>query len=100
MWSETVPEVEHKGVRVTPSFDRFRRDVVIMCGYYEAHFNALGEPRLDAKSISFASMDEDEFQGLYSKTIDVVLTKILPRRADLSAETLRAYVDQVLAYDS
>lgn len=100
LWSESMPEIEYKGVRVTPSFDRFRKDLTIMCGYYDAHFNALGEPRLVARSISFANMSEDDFGKLYSKTIDVVLQKILAGRSDMSEERLRQAVDRVLMYDS
>ena len=50
--------------------------------------------------MSFGNMDQDEFEGLYSKTIDVVLTRIYRSvMPNMTAEKLRAAVDAVLAYD-
>lgn len=97
LWVERVPPKEYKGQPVKPSFDRFRKDLIILAGHYDATFNAKGEIRLEAKSISFASMGEDEFEKLYSDTIDVVLQKILAG-TKLTEEQLRNHVEAVLAY--
>ena len=79
MWEP--PEVEpEKGwmKAMTPekSFDRFRKDLIILAGYYEPHYRVNGEVRLEAKSIAFDKMDEDEFAELYSAVLDVILDKI------------------------
>ncbi len=97
IWSETIPQKEYKGQPVKPDFDRFRRDLIILTGRFDATYNARGEVRLEAKSISFGSMGEDEFEKLYSDTIDVVLQKILTG-TKLTEDQLRNYVDNVLAY--
>ena len=97
LWVERVPPKEYKGQPVKPSFDRFRKDLVILAGHYDATFNARGEIRLEAKSISFANMAEDEFEKLYSDTIDVVLQKILTG-TKLTEDQLRNHVEAVLAY--
>ena len=97
LWAERVPPKEYKGQPVKPNFDRFRKDLVILAGHYDATFNAGGEIRLEAKSISFASMGEDEFEKLYSDTIDVVLQKILTGTR-LTEDQLRNHVEAVLAY--
>lgn len=97
LWVERVPPKEYKGRPVKPSFDRFRKDLIILAGHYDATFNAKGEIRLEAKSISFASMGEDEFEKLYSDTIDVVLQKILTG-TKLTEDQLRNHVEAVLAY--
>lgn len=97
LWVERVPPKEYKGQPVKPSFDRFRKDLIILAGHYDATFNAKGEIRLEAKSISFASMGEDEFEKLYSDTIDVVLQKILTG-TKLTEDQLRNHVEAVLAY--
>lgn len=96
-WSEEPRALEYKGEAVQPTFDRFRKDLTVLAGYYIATYNILGEVCLEAKSISFANMQEDEFEGLFSKTIDVVLQKILPRRG-YSEESLRNLVEQVLEF--
>jgi hypothetical protein len=97
IWSERMPPMEYKGQPVRPSFDRFRKDLIILTGNYDATYNARGEVRLEAKSISFASMGEDDFEKLYSKTIDVILQKLLGG-STMTEEQLRAHVDTVLAY--
>lgn len=98
IWADTVPPKEYKGTAVQPSFDRFRKDLIILTGNYEATYNARGEVRLEAKSISFANMGEDEFEKLYSQTINVVLSKILSG-SGMTEEQLRAHVDNVLRYE-
>lgn len=76
---------EYKGEPVQKNFDQFRNDVVVLAGFYESGITLRGETRLVAKSISFANMDQAEFDQLYSKVIDVVLQRILTNytRADL-----------------
>lgn len=50
-----------------------RRDLTITSGYYEEHVNKItGECYRTAKSISFASMDEIEFNGVYNAVKDVI----------------------------
>lgn len=72
-WVETLPPKEYKGQEVTPSFERFRKDLIIWAGYYTPVYAANGEVRLEADSISWAKMREPEFERLYSKTIDAGL---------------------------
>lgn len=97
IWSERVEPMEYKGQPVKPSFDRFRKDLIILTGHFDAVYNARGEVRVEAKSISFANMSEDEFEVLYSDTIDVILRKILNGHG-LTEDQLRQHVDNVLRY--
>ena len=98
IWHETVEPISHKGQEVKPSRDRFRRDLIILSGRFDATYNVLGELRLEAKSISFASMDEIAFEELYSSVIDVALSKVLNGRG-MTPEKVRAAVDRILAFD-
>jgi len=75
-WSETVKPMEFKGRPVLPSFVRFRKDVTIWAGYYDAVVNLKGEVRIEAQSIAWASMDEHTFTKLYDATIQVLLAKV------------------------
>lgn len=72
-WSPLT--AEHNGMPVVKNFDRFRKDVAISSGFYELTVNLRGETRAEAKSISFASMSEEEFEQLYQKTITLFLSK-------------------------
>lgn len=78
-------EATYKGEVIAKSFNQFRNDIVVLAGYYETTVTLKGEVRLVAKSLSFASMEQDEFQKLYSSIINVVLQRILTKytRADL-----------------
>lgn len=79
------PELEHRGLPVGKNFERFRKDCMIAAGFYEPVANLKGEVRAEAKSISFANMEEDEFEKVYSSVVDVLLERVLTKytRADL-----------------
>lgn len=66
-----------EGVKPLKSFNRFRKDLAILSGIYEATYRVDGSVRIEAKSISFGRMSEEEFEELYSNTIDVILERIL-----------------------
>jgi hypothetical protein len=80
---------EYKGEPVQKNFDQFRGDVVILAGYFDTAIRLNGDTRITPKSISFASMGEDEFETLFSATVDVILARILKNYT-------RADVDQVV----
>lgn len=66
---------EHKGLPIQKNFTRFRKDVAIATGFYELTVNINGETRAEARSISFAHMDETDFDQLYQKTISLFINK-------------------------
>jgi hypothetical protein len=70
-------ECEYQGQQVVKSFNQFRDDLTILAGSYDVVYNYKGDIRFEAKSWSFANMDEIEFQVLYSHLIDVILLKVL-----------------------
>jgi len=53
------PEVQYKGHDIQKNFERFRADCIILAGYYDVVPRLNNEPRIEAKSISFANMDEN-----------------------------------------
>lgn len=98
IWAETMKPATYKGQPVRPNMERFRKDLIILAGYYDATYNVRGEVRLDAKSLSWAKMDEETFEKLYSATIDAVLQKVL-NRPDLTPEKVRQAVDELMRFD-
>jgi hypothetical protein len=55
------------------TIEEMRHDLIIVAGYYNEVTNLItGEIIKKANSISFSSMDENEFSELYEKTKDVV----------------------------
>jgi len=61
------------------SFDAYREWVTIQAGYYTEHVYPDGSRNRRAKSISFANMDEIEFQQLYKSALNVLWNYILFR---------------------
>lgn len=97
IWSETMPTMEYKGQRVLPDFERFRKDLTILAGFYRPVFNARGECRLEAESLAFGRMTEERFDKLYSATVDAVLQKVLPN-SGITQDELNAAVEQMVGF--
>lgn len=64
-------------------YDRFRninflrKELMIMIGHVDIHVDMEGEQHLIPLSISFESMDDEEFQSIYSLSVDAVLKYFL-----------------------
>ena len=86
---------EYKGKPVQKNFEQFRRDITILAGFYETAVRLDGSIRITSKSISFASMDETEFEELYSKVIDVLLQRIFTNQTRDDIDTV---VNNILQY--
>jgi hypothetical protein len=84
-----------KGVKPEKSFERFRKDLIILAGHFEAYYRMDGSVRVEAKSISFGSMDQEEFEKLYSATVDVVLKHVLK---NYTREDLDAVINQLIGF--
>lgn len=90
---EHFNNIEYKGTKVLPNFDRFRKDVIIKTGRYTPVFNADGEVRLEADSISFGRMSADEFDKLYSDTVQVALDLL----SNFNEQDITDAIDAVMA---
>ena len=87
--------VEYKGQVIEKNRQRFRKDLIILAGFGEPIFNIKGEVRYEAKSISFAKMNSEDFESLYSKVIDVILRRIL---TNYTRDDLDQIVQKVLNF--
>lgn len=85
----------YKGEPVAKNFDQFRNDVVVLAGYYETTVTMRGDVRLIAKSISFASMGQDEFTALYDAVANVILSRVL---RTYTREDLDTVVEKILGF--
>jgi hypothetical protein len=88
-------ENTYRGEAVRKNFEQFRNDVTVLAGYYETAVTLKGETRLTAKSISFGSMGQDEFEALYSAVVDVVLARILTK---YTRDDLDEVIERLLAF--
>jgi len=55
------------------NFDKLRKDLIVDAGFFDEHTSIWGEIKQEAKSISFASMGEAEFQELYDRVVDSIV---------------------------
>ena len=95
-----APQLEYKGQPVAKNFDRFRRDITILAGHYESTINFRGEVRLEAKSLSFSNMSEDEFETVYRSILNVVWDRVLKSKGYESARQVDGVIDELLRFDS
>lgn len=95
-WEPDRVRYSYKGREIAKNFDKFREDITILAGYYDQVFNIKGEMSLKAKSISFAKMEEDEFERLYNDVADVILARVCTRYAGRAE--LDDVVDRVMRF--
>ena len=79
----------------TRSFETFREELTILAGYYEQHIKIDGSILLKAKSISFGSMDDVAFEGLYNAVATVILNCVL---TDYTRADLDNVIDQAVSF--
>lgn len=89
-------EPTYQGQVVLKEKERFRKDIQILAGYGYPVVNIKGDVRFESKSISFGSMEQPDFEKLYSAVINVILAKVLTTytRADLDE-----VVQKILDFD-
>jgi hypothetical protein len=88
-------EIDSKHGVPKKNFDQFRKDLIILAGYYETIIRLDGSVRIEAKSISFASMKQEEFEKLYSSVLDVILERVYIGR---DAEEVEALAKKTLEF--
>ena len=57
-------------------FDVFRNHMTVLAGYSNEYFSMDGLVRVEAKSLSYGSMDEEEFEKCYNALIQVAMQKL------------------------
>ena len=95
-WDPAGPRKKHRyrGEPIVKNEDQFRKEVTILAGFFEQRYSLDGTMTLDAKSIAFANMEQPEFEDLYSKVADVLLTRVLTK---YTAADLDRVVNEILA---
>lgn len=63
----------HEIYPTNDSFDDFRTRLTFEAGFYETYVNFKGETFAKAKSLKYEKMDEEEFQMVHSRVLDVII---------------------------
>lgn len=89
------PPADYKGMPTVKNFDAFRKQCIIAAGYYVMVYSITGNMQYISKSISFASMEEEEFEQLYSSVIDVLLKYVLK---NYTRDDIDEVINEVLGF--
>ena len=73
------------------NYERFRKEITMLAGYYREVPSIRGGVRYEADSISWAKMDPDTFALMYTATCDVLIKWVL-------REYTREDIDRVLTH--
>jgi hypothetical protein len=73
----------YENQEVYNNMDELRKDLTINAGFFTSRFDFKGVEVIEAKSISFASMDENEFQEFYNRIIDEVIKWLSISKQDI-----------------
>ncbi len=90
-----IEDGPYKGLVPEKDFEVFRKDIVKLAGFVDVFVSADGTAITQAKSVSFDKMEQDEFERLYSATINVLLQLVLRGKTE---RELRAWVDRILHF--
>lgn len=80
MYLNTVGLTRSRDIVLLKHFESFREWATIQAGFYDEYTMPDGSRRRIAKSISFASMDDAEFNGVYQSVLNVLWNYILRRK--------------------
>jgi len=86
------------GMVAAKDFDTFRERVMILAGHCDTVFQLDGSFTLKARSISFASCSELEFQKVYARVLDVIWERIMRDHQYRTPAELDAVVNQLLHF--
>lgn len=98
VWEPLTP-LEYKGLPVAKDFERFRKDMTILAGFYKAVYNARGEVRLEAESLRFSSMSEERFEEVFNAVLNVVWSRVLKAAGYASVEDVEEVIEELLRFD-
>ena len=68
-------------------FDVYRKWVTMRAGYVDIYETPRGK-LYDAKSIAFGSMDQIEFEEVYSRVLDVIIKDLGITEEDINSEIM------------
>lgn len=67
---------ENNNLSTSKQFDVFRANLTVLAGYYDSLYNIKGEVRIEAKSLSFGAMSQQEFEEFYFAVTNAAMKHI------------------------
>lgn len=72
-------------------FDQFRKELTILAGFHQQYYGIDSSVRVEAKSLSFASMDQDEFESCYHALVQAAMVHIFRTSDDQTLNRLMGF---------
>ena len=72
-------------------FDVFRNHLTVLAGFYDSFVGITGDVRIEAKSLSFSSMEQEEFEQCYSALINAAMKHIFKTADDNKLNQLMSF---------
>jgi hypothetical protein len=63
-------------------FDVFRKELTVLAGFYDSFYNIRGELRVEAKSLSYSSMKQEEYEQCYVAITNAAMKHIFKATDD------------------
>ncbi|CAM3448171.1 hypothetical protein KLVA111870_01990 [Klebsiella variicola] len=63
-------------------FDRFRKDLTILAGFYVKTVRLNGDIRVEAQSLAYANMEQEKFERVYSALINAAIKHVFSGTKD------------------
>jgi hypothetical protein len=79
-WSADKTEWEHFNEQ--KQFDTFRKNLTVLAGFKEVSYTIDGRMRVEAKSLAYAKMEQEEFEACYSALINASIKHIFNNTKD------------------
>jgi len=95
-WEPPRKRKTYRRREVEKSREQFREDIIILAGFYVQTFDLRGRMRMRAKSISFANMDDVEFERVYQSVLTVLLREVLTNYKN--RDEVDAVVDRLIGF--
>lgn len=96
-WEPELPV--YKGQVAEKSFEKFRADTTILAGHYDVVVNIQGDVQVVPKSISFAAIDDIEFNDIYRSVFNVIWSKVISKVNGFTEEKMENAVNQLMSFN-
>lgn len=83
-------KIGYDNTEIDMPFDAYRKYMIIKAGYYDAYHTGKGV-MIEAKSISFGSMSEEEFKDVYTRVRTKVAEDIAITDEELEKQVLMEF---------
>ena len=69
----------------------YRANLTVLAGFYDSYYKIDGSVRIEAKSLSYGSMKQEEFEQFYNAVINAALKNIFKTNDEVIYQRLLSF---------